>query len=138
MQRLFTLPSSFRTQGRLLQLAALFLAVYAVILTLAPAARARSWQVDYPWQHWAGYLIWLAGYQLIHRESNRRLPDHDPYLLPAAATLTGWGLLTIFRLWTEFGFRQSAWLAVAVILLALGLRLPGNLNFLRRLSLIHI
>ena len=138
MQRLFTLPSTHRTQGRLLMLAAFFLAIYAVILTLAPAARARSWQVDYPWEHWAGYLIWLAGFQLIHRESNRRLPDHDPYLLPAAATLTGWGVLTIFRLWTEFGYRQSAWLAVAVFLVVLGLRLPGHLNFLKRYKYIWL
>ena len=132
MQRLFTPPTTDRTQGRLLNLAALFLAVYAIILTLAPAARARSWQVSYHWEHWVGYLVWLVGFQFASRESNRRLQGQDPYLLPAAAALSGWGILTIFRLWTAFGFRQSAWLAVALLLFVLGLRLPHNLNFLRR------
>ena len=132
MQRLFTPPTTDRTQGRLLNLAALFLAVYAVILTLAPAARARSWQVSYHWEHWVGYLVWLVGFQFASRETNRRLQGQDPYLLPAAAALSGWGILTIFRLWTSFGFRQSAWLAVALVLFVLGLRLPHNLNFLRR------
>ncbi len=132
MQRLFTPPTTDRTQGRLLNLAALFLAVYALILTLAPAARARSWQVSYHWEHWVGYLVWLVGFQFASRESNRRLEGHDPYLLPVAAALSGWGLMTIFRLWTEFGFRQSVWLAVALLLLVLGLRLPRNLNFLRQ------
>jgi cell division protein FtsW (lipid II flippase) len=121
-----------KLQSQLLNLAAIFLGLYAVTLTLAPAARYRSWQVSYPWIHWIGYLIWLALFALIHHRSKQALPERDPYLLPVAGLLSGWGVLTISRLTGTFGLRQSAWLLVALIILLLGLRLPGDLRFLQR------
>lgn len=69
---------------------------------------------------------------LAHRETARRLPDRDPYLLPAAALLSGLGLMTIWRLYPYFGIRQTIWMLVTVGLFTAGLRLPGNLAFLRR------
>jgi cell division protein FtsW (lipid II flippase) len=119
-------------QGRLLSLAAIFLFLFSVTLTLAPAVRIHSWQAEYPWQHWLGYAAWLAAILFAHLQTARRLPYRDPYLLPATALLSGWGLLTIFRLAPSFGFRQSAWLLVAVAVVAVGLRLPHDLGFLRR------
>jgi cell division protein FtsW (lipid II flippase) len=121
-----------KLQRRLLILAATFLGLYAVTITLAPAARYRSWQVSYPWTHWIGYLIWLVLFTLIHKRTRRFLPERDPYLLPMAGLLSGWGVLTISRLASSFGLRQSAWLLVALILVLLSLRLPGDLRFLQR------
>ena len=46
--------------------------------------------------------------------------------------LSGWGLLTIWRLTTYYGMRQTLWLALALVIFALGLRLPTDLYFLRR------
>ena len=65
-------------------------------------------------------------------QSARLLPGHDPYFLPLAAILTGWGLLTIAGLFPDFGYKQMTWMVVAVGLTALGLLLPHNLGFLRR------
>jgi cell division protein FtsW (lipid II flippase) len=79
-----------------------------------------------------GLGTWAGFFFLAHRQSGRLLPDRDPYLLPIAALLSGWGLLTVWRLLPDFGLRQTAWLAIGSILLILGLRLPGDLNFLRR------
>jgi cell division protein FtsW (lipid II flippase) len=121
-----------RIQGRLLSLAGIFLFLFSVTLTLAPAVRSHSWQADYLWQHWLGYAAWLAAIIFAHLQTARRLPYRDPYLLPATALLSGWGLLTIFRLAPLFGYRQSAWLLVAVAVMAAGLRLPRDLGFLRR------
>ena len=67
-----------------------------------------------------------------HFATARRLPDRDPYLLPAAALLSGWGCLEIWRLMPYFGLRQALWLLVAAGLFILGLRLPPDLNYLRR------
>ena len=53
-------PTDLR-QSRLMQLAAVFLLVYSVILSLAPAVRQHSWQVAYRWNHWIGFIVWLAG-----------------------------------------------------------------------------
>jgi cell division protein FtsW (lipid II flippase) len=48
------------------------------------------------------------------------------------ALLSGWGLLTISRLTPTFGLRQTIWLAIAISVFTLGLRLPSDLSFLRR------
>jgi hypothetical protein len=77
------------TERRLLTLAAIFLFLHALILTLSPAARARSWEADYRLSHWLGFAVWAAFFGLAHLLIRRRLPDADPYLLPAAALLTG-------------------------------------------------
>lgn len=116
----------------MLSLAALFLGIYGLALSLSPAVRARSWQVTYRWEHWLGFLIWVAVFSVAHWSSKRWLPDRDPYLLPVAGLLSGWGVLTIWRLMPTFGLRQSLWLCVAGSLLILGMRLPTDLGFLRR------
>ncbi|MGD8753781.1 MAG: FtsW/RodA/SpoVE family cell cycle protein, partial [Anaerolineales bacterium] len=120
------------TQRRLLTLAALFLGVYALALSLSPAVVARSWDVDYRWEHWIGYAVWLIGFTLVHQGSKSRLSRRDPLLLPLVAILSGWGVLTVWRLSSTFGLRQSIWLAIALAGVVLGLRLPSDLNFLRR------
>ena len=124
--------TTHKTQGRLLLLAALFLGFFAVSLTLSAAARARSWNVEYRWSHWIGYLVWLVAYGVLHRATRRSSSQQDVYLVPLMALLTGLGLLTIWRLTPYYGMRQTIWLALALGLLTLGLRLPSNLKFLRR------
>ena len=121
-----------RNQNTLLKLAGVFLVLFAVILSLSPSVRERSWNVEYRWQHWAGLLAWVVVFTFAHRATKRYLPERDPYLLPIAALLTGWGLLTIWRLTPEFGLRQTIWMMVTVGLLAFGLRFPLNLEIVRR------
>ena len=119
-------------QSRLLKLAGVFLFLYSIILTLAPAARERSWAVEYKWSQWLGFAVWVVIFTLAQRISSRRLLDSDPYLLPIAALLTGWGILTIYRLIPSFGLRQTAWLLISGLVFLVGLRLSPRLNFLRR------
>lgn len=119
-------------QTRLLRWAALFLFIYSTILTLSPAVRERTWNVDYKFQHWLGYLAWLACTYIIHKASARYLQDHDPFLFPAAAFLTGWGLLTIWRLDENFGFKQGIWLVISTLIILLLIRLHKHLPIIRR------
>jgi cell division protein FtsW (lipid II flippase) len=125
-------PSPDQTQGRLITLAGGFLALYAIALSLSPAARLRTWNANYLWQHWLAFLLWVAAFWLVHRLSRQSLPERDPYLIPVAALLSGWGLLTIWRLFPEFGARQTIWLGVCTAALIVGLRLPNHLGFLQR------
>lgn len=127
-----------QTQSRLMRLAALFLGLYALILTLSPAVRLHNWQVDYRWQHWLGFIIWLVGFELVHRQTLRQFPVRDPYLLPIAAILSGWGLLTIYRLNITFGLRQSTWLALSLAIFWWGLQKPEILQLLRRYKYISL
>jgi len=125
-------------QSRLLKLAALFLSVYSLALTLAPAARTRSWEVELRWSHWLGLGIWIILAFLAHQWLARFAPDADPYLYPATALLTGWGILTIWRLDAGFGMRQAAWLVFCTSVFLIGLRIPRNLEVLRRYKYIFL
>jgi cell division protein FtsW (lipid II flippase) len=119
-------------QGNLLKLAAIFLFFQTLILTLAPAVRFRTWDVDYRWSQWVAFLLWGLFILRAHRSIVDSLPDADPYLFPATAFLSGWGLLTVWRLDDDFGARQALWLGVSVVALLLGLRLPTTLDFIRK------
>ena len=127
----FGLAASPHLERTLLALVSAFLTVYALALTLAPAVRLRTWDVDYRWQHWLGLLVWAGIFWFLHRVLTR-LPEHDPLLLPAAGLLTGWGLLTIYRLIAGFGLRQTVWLALIGLVLVFSLRRPSDLSLLRR------
>lgn len=118
-------------QGRLLKLAGGFLFLHALLITLAPAVRERTWNVSLPWTHWLAFLLWAGFAARIHADLGKRLPEADPYLFPAAALLAGWGVLTIWSIDAEFGARQALWLAISLLLLLAGLRLR-SLRFLRR------
>ncbi len=121
-----------RIQSHLLRLASLFLFLNAVVLTLSPSVRLRSWDVDYRWAHWLGFLVWLVGFSLIHHLFSKLIPERDPYILPICALLSGWGLLTIWRLDNNFGWRQTLWLAICLFAIWGGLKIPNLLILLRR------
>ena len=133
-----------QTERRLLTLAGAFLGIYAIALTLSNAVRLRSWQVEYRWYHWLGYALWVGLIWLIHRQLSHRLPERDPILFPIAALLTGWGLLSIWRLSAGLGLRQSAWLLVSGLVIILALRFnslpPGGriLIYLRKFKYIWL
>jgi cell division protein FtsW (lipid II flippase) len=122
---------TIQRESRLLFAAAIFLFLFSLILTLSPAVRERSFDVEYRLSHWIGFALWLIVVAVAQRAMHRHLPDHDPYLFPAAVLLSGWGMLTIWRLDAAFGLRQSIWLTISIIVFVLGLRLPNEMAFLR-------
>ena len=121
-----------KIQGRLITLAAFFLSVYALALTLSPLARTRSWDAPLLWSHWLGLSLWAAIAFGATRALQRYAPDADPYIFPAAALLSGWGILSIWRLDAGFGLRQSLWLVISALLCLAGLRFPKKLELLLR------
>ena len=62
----------------------------------------------------------------------RNLPQRDPFLLPITLTLTGWGLLAIWRVSPEFGTRQTGWFLVAAVALLELIRSPSDLRWIQR------
>ena len=86
-------------------------------------------------------LGWASGQYLVfltHQRIARYAPDADPYLFPATALLTGWGILTIWRLDAGFGLRQAMWLVFCTGVFLVGVRLPRNLDILRRYKYIFL
>lgn len=120
------------TQRDLLKIAAVFLFLQALIMTLSPGVRARTWETDYRWSQWIALAIWGFFTWRTHGTILRRLPDADPYLFPAAALLSGWGLLTVWRLDATFGARQAIWLGISMLILYFGTRIPTTLDSLRK------
>lgn len=132
-------PTSIdQQQSRLLQFAAVFMLLYSTALTLAPAARLHSWQVAYNWQHWIGFIVWMVGAYIVNLQLVRWLPERDPYLFPLSALLSGWGLLTIWRLDSYMGARQTVWLLVCLAVISVALRIPDILHLLRRYKYIWL
>ncbi len=124
-------------QERLLWLSTAFLFFFCLAYTFAPAVRQHAW-FPINWMHWLAFIAWLAGFQLLHLEMERTLPDTDPYLLPVVSLLVGWGLLTIWRLDTVLGERQTIWMAVGLLLLRAGMRRPDFLSWLRNYKYIWL
>jgi cell division protein FtsW (lipid II flippase)/cell division protein FtsI/penicillin-binding protein 2 len=110
----------------LLVLAGLFVLVGTVTLALAGLGH---WSLV----HWSLAVAWIVCFGTAHLVLCRYAPGRDPFLLPVAGLLTGWGLLLIARLAdVTFLLRQSIWLAISVIVfLTIAARPPG-LRWLRR------
>jgi cell division protein FtsW (lipid II flippase) len=121
-----------RRESRLIFGAAVFLFLYSLILTLSPAVREQSWNVAYRLSHWLGFFAWLLLAFFAYRVTSRLLPDRDPYFLPMALLLSGWGLLTIWRLDSSLGLRQMIWLGISVVGFSVFIYFAKDLNFLRR------
>jgi len=121
-----------RNKDALLKLAGLFLFFFAIILSASPAVRERTWDVDFLWEHWIGLIAWAIIFIYAHKATSRYFPDRDPYLLPIAALLTGWGILTIWRLTPTFGLRQTIWMSIIVGLFAFIQRFSLDLEIVRR------
>jgi cell division protein FtsW (lipid II flippase) len=119
-------------QGNLLKIAVGYLILQTLIITLSPAVRARTWDVDYRWSQWVALVLWCVVAYRVHQAIVSQLPDADPYLFPIAALLSGWGLLTVWRLDSGFGARQAIWLGVSALVFMAGLHLPVGLGFLRK------
>jgi cell division protein FtsW (lipid II flippase) len=106
---------SMPNQKHLMLLAAFFLFLYAIILTISPVVKFRSWQVDLRWFHWIGLILVSIGFFILQRILSKRGKNYDPFLLPAIYLLSGWGVLTISRLEPYYGFRQALWILGSLV-----------------------
>jgi cell division protein FtsW (lipid II flippase) len=121
-----------KLQSRLFRIAAIFLFLNCIVLMFSPAVRLHAWVAEYRWQQWIGFVVWLFGYSILYRQSNRFLPDHDPYLLPIMGLLSGWGLLEIFRLNPDLGLKQTVWLVICLTLMIMAMRIRSLLPILKK------
>ncbi len=119
-------------QRRLFLFAGIFIFLIGITLSLSPAARNRSWATDYRWDHWLAVAVWGIVFYYCYTHLKIRNIKNDPFLLPIAALLSGWGILSIWRLAPNFGLRQSIWLIISGVIFIMGLRLPNDLGFLRK------
>src|SRR5690606_17635080 len=91
-----------------------------------------TWDVDFRLTHWVGFILWAVLVILAHRVIIKYAPEGDAYIFPAAALLSGWGMLTIWRLDEYFGIRQTIWFGMSILVLVLALRFFPKISFLRK------
>jgi cell division protein FtsW (lipid II flippase) len=89
--------------------------LYASVLTVSPAVREHSWTVPLRGSHWIGFAVWVVVALISNRLLARALPAHDQYIFPCVALLSGWGVLTIWRLDPSLGARQVVWFTVGAL-----------------------
>ena len=125
--------NNIRRERSLLLIAAAFLLAGSVTLAISrwPLAGTANWQ-SVVFRLAFAFLSFAVCFGTAHVLLSRYLPDHDPFLLPASALLTGWGLLFIGRLAINFLLRQAVWLIISTAALLILVRLSRNLRWLRR------
>ncbi len=126
------MKKSASIQASLLVIAGVFITLYAAGLTVSSALQQGAWTGMVDWQHWIGWFVWVVLAIIAHRTIKNNLQTFDPFLLPAAFLLTGWGLLSVYRLFPVFGLRQTTWLAICVAVFLIGTRFSTTLILLRR------
>ena len=94
----------------------LILLIYCIILTLSPAVLHRSWQVDYLWSHWLGFILWAAGFLWFLHICYRQHGFNSSFLIPIVGFLCGLGILSIWRINFLFGLRQAVWFLVCIFI----------------------
>jgi len=142
VQKLFPITNkdsqTDQIQSRLMILAALFMITYGLILSIAPSVRNQTASISYRLDHWVGVVIWAISFALLHRHTAYKLQQRDPFLLPIVAMLNGLGLMTIYRLYPNFGIKQTAWLGLAMIVCFIGIQFPFFINYLRKYKYIWL
>lgn len=124
--RSFLAASTNGSERLLLSLAGLFVLIGSITLSLTDLPH---WSAV----HWSLPVIWLVCFGAAHYALCRYAPDRDPFLLPLAGLLTGWGLLLIARLAAlSFLMRQSMWLVVSMAAFVLIVVRADGLRWLRR------
>ncbi len=89
----------------------------------------------YPTESWAAVLaatLALAGFLIVHAALAVSQSDGDQVLLPIAAGLSSLSLIMIYRVRPEFLFRQSAWVALGLIVFLVVRGTMGDLRWVRR------
>jgi len=104
----------------------------SLAFTLSSFVRTGTLSLERGWQSGLGFLVWAVCLGGVWIVAQKTIPERDPYLLPGAFLLIGWGLMTLWRLSPYHAQRQTIWLVVSSSILVLILKAPGDLSYLRR------
>jgi cell division protein FtsW (lipid II flippase) len=124
--------SQKKLQQRMYLFSGIFLLLLSIILTFSPAVKYRIWAVEFIYWHWIGFSIWLVCSLLFYKTLKKHLPEADSFLFLTTNLITGWGLITIWRLNPFFGFRQTLWIVICTIISIVLIRTPNILDFFKR------
>ncbi|MGC9396678.1 MAG: FtsW/RodA/SpoVE family cell cycle protein [Anaerolineae bacterium] len=127
IRRRWRLPTIIKLENLLVAIPVCFVFLGAAMLYFAaPMPSLTLQRLTALVMGWLG--IWGATYVLLRR----KLPGADPFLIPLASLLTGWGLLLLARMAPSFLPRQILWLAISCGALCAVALIPTLPRLLRR------
>ena len=115
-----------------LWLVGLFVTFYAFALALAPAVRSHASDFSLQLRYLFPLLGWAAGIAALQFAAHKLLPRHDPTLIPLVGALTGWGLLSVWRLSPALGQKQLLWFLISVLVVIGGMAIRELVALLKQ------
>jgi cell division protein FtsW (lipid II flippase) len=125
-------PKKTATLPAPLWLVGLFVSFYAFALALAPAVRTHASDFQPELRYLLPLLGWAAGIAALQFAADKLLPRHDPTLIPLVGALTGWGLLSVWRLSPALGGKQLLWFLVGVLVMIGGMTIRDLVALLKQ------
>jgi cell division protein FtsW (lipid II flippase) len=124
--------ASFHRERALVLLAVSIMLLFALSLNLSSVVRSGTLSTERAWQSGIGFLVWASCLGGVWFVAQKTAPERDPYLLPSAFLLMGWGLMTLWRLSPYHAQRQTIWLVISSLVMMAILKAPADLSYLRR------
>lgn len=118
--------------------AVFFVFFYTAALSISSAIRLHQPGFTVKLIFFLPFAVWLFWVVLIQRTLEKKLPNRDPLIFPLVALLSGWGLLSIWRLSANLGFLQMLWLSVGSLVLILALNSRNLTQTLKRYKYIWL
>ncbi|HUN23840.1 MAG TPA: FtsW/RodA/SpoVE family cell cycle protein [Anaerolineales bacterium] len=122
LQSALSVSSATRRERRLLVIAAVFVLIGFIALSLAPAVRQADWTaLQFDTRLIPLIVVWGSGAVLGHLWLEIYTPNRDPFIFPVTMLLCGWGLILVYRLEPDFGTRQGVWLLISLVMAGIAL-----------------
>ena len=118
--------------------AVFFVFFYAAALSVSTAIRLHQPDFNIKFIFFLPFLVWLFWVLLIQKTLEKKLPNRDPLIFPIVALLTGWGLLSIWRLSSNLGLLQMLWMSLGSLVLILAIRSRNLTQTLKRYKYIWL
>ena len=115
-----------------------FVFFYAAALSISSAIRLHQPDFNIKFVFFLPFLVWLFWMLLIQKTLRRKLPNRDPLIFPIVALLSGWGLLSIWRLSSNLGLLQMLWMSIGSLLVILAIRARNLTQTLKRYKYIWL
>ena len=119
-----------RREALLLLLAIVFVCLSALALQLLYTPTTTSAQFNTLFI--ISIAIWFTLSITVHFLFNIWIPTRDALMFPIMSLLSGWGMITIWRLQGTYAFRYAIWFAISVMLMLAIIRWPQRLIFLEK------
>ncbi|HSN93996.1 MAG TPA: FtsW/RodA/SpoVE family cell cycle protein [Anaerolineaceae bacterium] len=118
--------------------AGFFVFFYAATLSVSTSIRLHQPDFNIKYIFFLPFFVWLFWVSLIQKTLRKKLPNRDPLIFPVVALLSGWGLLSVWRLSSNLGLLQTLWFSVGSLIIIFAISRPNITQTLKRYKYIWL